>query len=45
MGAPQGSRIFRSGKTPAAQVVDKDNLDDPKIKALVQPDLKQWLGE
>jgi ribose transport system substrate-binding protein len=28
-----------------AQLVTKDNLEEPAIKELVQPDLKKWLGE
>ncbi len=28
-----------------AKYVDKSNLDDPKIKELLSPDLKKWLGE
>lgn len=28
-----------------ARLVDKDNLDDPEVKEIMQPDLKKWLGE
>ncbi|MDF2696610.1 MAG: Ribose transport system, periplasmic ribose-binding protein RbsB [Labilithrix sp.] len=28
-----------------ARLVEKDNLDDPAVKELMQPDLKKWLGE
>jgi ribose transport system substrate-binding protein len=28
-----------------AKLVDKENMDTPEVKALLQPDLKQWLGE
>jgi ribose transport system substrate-binding protein len=28
-----------------ARLVTKDNLDDPAVKAVIQPDLKKWLGE
>jgi ribose transport system substrate-binding protein len=28
-----------------AQLVTKEGLDDPKIKEVMQPDLKKWLGE
>lgn len=28
-----------------AQLVTKENLDDPKVKEIIQPDLKKWLGE
>ncbi len=28
-----------------ARLVEKSNLDDPAVKEIMQPDLKQWLGE
>jgi ribose transport system substrate-binding protein len=28
-----------------AQLVTKDNLDDPKVKEVITPDLKKWLNE
>ncbi len=28
-----------------ARLVEKDSLDDPAVKELMQPDLKKWLGE
>ena len=28
-----------------AQLVTKENLDDPKVKEVMQPDLKKWLNE
>jgi ribose transport system substrate-binding protein len=28
-----------------ARLVDKENLDDPAVKEIMQPDLKKWLGE
>ena len=28
-----------------ARLVTKDNLDDPAVKEVMQPDLKKWLGE
>jgi ribose transport system substrate-binding protein len=28
-----------------AQLVTKDNLEDPKVKEVIAPDLKKWLGE
>ncbi len=28
-----------------ARLVTKDNLDDPAVKEVIQPDLKKWLGE
>ncbi len=28
-----------------AQLVTKENLEDPKVKEVIQPDLKKWLGE
>jgi len=38
--------------TPAAKRIDtgsrlvtKENLDDPAVKEIIQPDLKKWLGE
>ncbi len=28
-----------------ARLVTKENLDDPEVKEVIQPDLKKWLGE
>jgi ribose transport system substrate-binding protein len=28
-----------------ARLVTKDNLEDPAVKEIIQPDLKKWLGE
>ena len=28
-----------------AQLVTKENLEDPKVKEVMQPDLKKWLNE
>ncbi len=28
-----------------ARLVTKDNLEDPAVKEVMQPDLKKWLGE
>jgi ribose transport system substrate-binding protein len=28
-----------------AKLVTKENLEDPAVKELVQPDLKKWLSE
>ncbi|HSO35300.1 MAG TPA: substrate-binding domain-containing protein, partial [Labilithrix sp.] len=28
-----------------ARLVTKDNIDDPAVKEIMQPDLKKWLGE
>ncbi len=28
-----------------ARLVEKENLDDPAVKEIMQPDLKKWLGE
>ena len=30
---------------PGAQLVTKENLEDPKVKEVMQPDLKKWLNE
>jgi ribose transport system substrate-binding protein len=40
----KGTKVEKRIDT-GAQLVTKENLDDPKVKEVMQPDLKKWLNE
>jgi ribose transport system substrate-binding protein len=40
----KGTKVEKRIDT-GAQLVTKENLEDPKVKEVIQPDLKKWLNE